>query len=237
MKGRLRTTILSAAGGFVLLWYTGGTAAQPILATGPDADVTEEDLHRVDPSIMEAAWVRLDLDLSRYSRILLVPTGVQFREVPNRRYNVLSRGNVTEFPLDDGKKEWLRGVWRQAVDARFAQEPSFEFYDGAGSDVLVVQGLLVDVVSRVPPVTFGSDFSLVRDPWSANVVLELRDGTTAELLARTIDRRNAEGLVDVGTVWVQTEDLVEVWAGVLFDRLQQLSDLGALGPGTPTWAR
>jgi len=65
----------------------------------------------------------------------------------------------------------------------------------------------------------------------------LRDGTTAELLARTIDRRNAEGLVDVGTVWVRTEDLVEVWAGVLFDRLQQLSDLGALGPGTPTWAR
>ena len=237
MRRRLRTTILSAAASLVLLWYAAGTGAQPILATGPNADVTKEDLHRVDPSIMEAAWVRLDLDLSRYSRILLVPTGVQFREVPNRRYNVLSRGTVTEFPLDDGKKEWLREVWRQAVDARFTQEPSYEFYDGVGPDVLVVQGFLVDVVSRIPPVTVGSDYSFVRDPWSANVVLELRDGTTAELLARTIDRRNAEGLVDVGTVWVQTEDLVEIWAGVLFDRLQQLSDLGAPGRGTPTWAR
>ena len=238
MRRRIPRTILSAAASLVLLWYAAGTGAQPILATGPDADVTEEDLHRVDPSIMEAAWVRPDLDLSRYSRILLVPTGVQFREVPNRRYNVLSRGTVTEFPLDDGKKEWLRGMWRQAVDARFAQEPSYEFYDGVGPDVLVVQGLLVDVVSRIPPdYSVGSGYSFVTNPWSVSVVLELRDGTTAELLARTIDRRNAEGLVDVGTVWVRTEDLVEVWAGVLFDRLQQLSDLGALGPGTPTWAR
>ena len=237
MKGRLRTTILSAAASLVLLWYAAGTGAQPILATGPNADVTKEDLHRVDPSIMEAAWVRPDLDLSRYSRILLVPTGVQFREVADRHYNVLNRGDVTEFALDDGKKEWLRGLWRRAVDARFSQEPSYEFYDGVGPDVLVVQGFLVDVVSRIPPVTVGSDYSFVRDPWSANVVLELRDGTTAELLARTIDRRNAEGLLDVGTVWVRTEDLVEVWARVLFDRLQQLSDLGAAGPGTPTWAR
>jgi hypothetical protein len=77
----------------VLLWYAAGTGAQSILATGPDADVTEEALHRVDPSIMEAAWVRPDLDLSRYSRILLVPTGVQFREVPDRHYNVLNRGS------------------------------------------------------------------------------------------------------------------------------------------------
>jgi hypothetical protein len=202
VRHRIPRTILSAAASLVLLWYAAGTGAQPILATGPDADVTEEDLHRVDPSIMEAAWVRPDLDLSRYSRILLVPTGVQLREVANRHYNVRTRGTVTEFPLDDGKKEWLRGVW------------------------------------RIPPdYSVGSGYSFIRDPWSVSVVLELRDGTTAELLARTIDRRNAEGLVDVGTVWVRTEDLVEVWAGVLFDRLQQLSDLGAPGHGTPTWAR
>ncbi len=237
MKRRVRTTILSAAVGFVLLWYTGGTGAQPILATGPDAEVTEEGLHRVHPSIMEAAWVRPDLDLSRYTRILLVPTGVQFREVTDRNYNVRTRGNVSEFPLDDEKKEWLRGLWRRAVDARFAQIQSSELYDEVGSDVLVVQGFLVDVVSRIPPVTVGSDFSFVSDPWSVNVVLELRDGTTAELLARTIDRRNAEGLVDVGTVWVRTEDLVELWAQGLFERLEQLSDLGAPGRRTPPWAR
>ena len=59
----------------------GGNGAQPILATESDADVTEEGLHRVHPLIMEAAWVRPDLDLSRFTRIFLVPTAVQFREV------------------------------------------------------------------------------------------------------------------------------------------------------------
>ncbi len=235
MKRRIPPAILSAAAGLVLLWHAGGSGAQPILATESDADVTEEGLHRVHPSIMEAAWVRPDLDLSRYSRILLVPTGVQFRQVADRRYNVRTRASVTEFPLDDQKKEWLRGVWRRAVDAKF--EESYGLYDGVASNVLVVQGFLVDVVSRIPPVTIGSDFSLIRDPWSVSVVLELRDGTTAELLARTIDRRNAEGLVDVGTVWVRTEDLLERWAQVLSDRLKQLSDLGGPGRRTPPWAR
>ena len=235
MKRRRPPAILSAAVGLVLLWHAGASGTQPILATESDADVTEEGLHRVHPSIMEAAWVRPDLDLSRYSRILLVPTGVQFREVANRRYNVRTRVAVTEFPLDDQKKEWLRGVWRRAVDAKF--EESYGLYDGVGSNVLVVQGFLVDVVSHIPPVDIGSNFSLIRDPWSVSVVLELRDGTTAELLARTIDRRNAEGLVNVSTVWVRTEDLVERWAQVLSDRLEQLSDLGGPGSSTPTWAR
>jgi hypothetical protein len=187
---------------------------------------------------MEAAWVRPDLDLSRYSRILLMPTAVQFREVAERYYNPRTRTTVSEFPLDDEKKEWFRRAWRRAVDAQFAQEESSELYEGAGSNVLVVQGFLVDVVSRIPPATVGSDFTFVSDPWSVSLVLELRDGITAELLARTIDRRHAEGFVDVGRAWVETEDyLLELWAEVLFDRLQQLSDLGAPGRNTPTWAR
>ena len=103
--------------------------------------------------------------------------------------------------------------------------------------MLVVQGFLVDVVSHIPPDDVGSDFTYISDPWIASVVLELRDGTTAELLARTMDRRFAEGLMDAGTVWIRTEDLVERWAQVLADRLRQLSDLGEQGRRTPTWAR
>jgi hypothetical protein len=191
----------------------------------------------VDPSIMEAAWVKPDLDLSRYTRILLMPTAVQFREVVEQTYNARSRLHVQEFPLDDKEKAWLRAAWRRAVDARFAREESYDVYDGVGADVLVVQGFLVDVVSRIPPNAVGSNYTLVRDPWSVTVVLELRDAMTAELLARTIDRRNAQGLLEAGAVWMQTEDLVERWAQVLSDRLEQLSDLGGRGRRTPTWAR
>ena len=226
MKLRILTTVLSSAAGLVLFWYAGGLGAQPVLATGPDAEIAEDGLHRVDPSIMEGAWVRLDLDLSGYTRILLMPTSVLFRDVPESLHDVRSAIGTTEFPVTDEKKEWLRGVWRQAIDAAFGQQESYESYDGEGTELLVVQAFLVDVVSHIPPDYSSSVVTMVRDPWIANVVLELRDATTAELLARTVDRRYGEGLLDTGTAWMLTPDLLEVWAGVLSERLGQLSDLG-----------
>ena len=108
---------------------------------------------------------------------------------------------------------------------------------GVDSSVLVVQGFLVDVVSRIPPITPGSSYTFARNPWSAAIVLELRDAATAELVARTIDQRHAEGLLEVGTVWYLTEDLVERWAEVLSERLEELSDLGERPRAAPDWAR
>ena len=230
MRRRTPPAILSAAAGLVLLWYAGGSAAQSQLASGADAQVTDDGLHRVHPSIMEAAWVKPDLDLGRYTRILLVPTAVQFRDVGEVNYDPFSRtrSGVVEFPVGTEKQEWFRGVWREAVDEHFAREQSYELYQGAGSDVLVVQGMLVDVVSHVPPDAAGSSYTWVRDPWIASVVLELRDGMTGELLARTIDRRTGEGLMEANTVWMLTEDLLRRWAQVLAERLEQLADLEGL---------
>lgn len=227
MRCKTPPTALSAAAALVLLWHVGASGELP-LATGIDADVTEEGLHRVHPSIMEAAWVKPDLDLSEYTRILLVPTAVQFREVARRKVDGFSRtrSSVTAFPLEDEKKDWLRGVWSRAVQAEFAREEKYELYPGVGSDVLVVQGLLVDIVSRIPPDSAISNYTWIKDPWVASVVLEVRDGSTGELLARTVDRRTGEGLLDAGTVWMLTEDLLERWARVLGDRLEELSDLG-----------
>ena len=237
MRHRTAPAILSAAAGLALFWHMGGSGAQPVLATGDDADITAEGLHRVDPSIMEAAWVKSDLDLSRYTKILLMPTAVQFRDVPEKQYDPHSGTSTTYFPLSDERKEWLRRAWRRAVDAKFSRAESYDRYDGAVSDVLVIQGFLVDVVSRIPPDIAGSSYTLVADPWSVSVVLELRDAATAELLARTIDRRHAQGLLDVSTVWYRTENLLERWAGVLSDRLEQLSELGGRDSSTPAWAR
>ncbi|NIW25648.1 MAG: hypothetical protein GWN29_14365, partial [Gammaproteobacteria bacterium] len=80
MKRRIPTKMLSTAAGLVLFWYAVGSGAELPLATEADANVTEEGLHRVHPSIMEAAWVRPDFDLSGYTRLLLMPTAVQFRD-------------------------------------------------------------------------------------------------------------------------------------------------------------
>jgi len=219
-----------------LLWHGEAIDAQTYLATGADADITAEGLHRVDPLIMEAAWVKPEFDLSRFTKVLLMPTAVQFRDIAKRQTNALSRISETDFPLDDARKEWLRQLWSRLVNAEFAQEEVYERTDGVGPDVLVVQAFLVDVVSHIPPDTPGSSFTVVSDPWSVVIVLELRDSTNTELLARTIDRRNVQGQAELGEVWYRTESVVEEWAQVLSNRLQQLSDLGGHDK-TPDWAR
>ena len=235
MKRVIPTTIVSAAAGLALLWCAAGSGQELSLATEGEGGVTDDGLHRVNPTIMEAAWVRPDFDLSHYTRVLLMPTAVQFRDVRERPTDARSRAGTEEFPLTEDRKEWLRGLWRQAVESRFAQEDTFEHYRGDLSNVLIVQGFLVDVVSRIPPSASESNYTLINNPWSANLVLELRDATTGEILARTIDRRHGQGLLEVNAVWYATEHLIERWADVLTERLDQLSDLGGRSRRTPSW--
>lgn len=235
MRLKISSAILSAAVGLVLLFHTGASGAQFILATGDDADVTEDGLHRVHPSIMEAAWVKPDLDLSGYTRVLLVPTAVQFRSVRARSTDARTRAMTEEFPVEENRQEWMRERWRAAVEAKFAPDRASEQFEGVDG-VLVAQGFIVDVVSRIPPhEVVGSNVTYVNDPWSLSVVLELRDAASAELLARTIDRRNVTGIVEIGEVWHQTEILLDRWAQVLSDRLDTLSELGGRDSTTPEW--
>ena len=238
MRSNLSSAILSTAASLTLLCQFGVSAAQPIFAIGDDADVTEEGLHRIDPAIMEAAWVRPDFDLSGYTRILLMPTAVQFRDVPERSSDARTRAMTEFFPVEDDRQEWMRRTWREAVEARFSPDSRIEGFQGETANVLAVQVFIADVVSRIPPYSVvGSTVSYVSDPWSASLILELRDATTAQLLARTIDRRNTRGLMDVGEVWHRTEDLLQRWAQVMDERLAQLSELGGRDSTTPEWAR
>lgn len=238
MRSRVSSAVLFSAAGLLLLCHLGVSGAQPIFATGEEADVTEEGLHRIDPLIMEAAWVKPEFDLSGYTRILLMPTAVQFRDVPVFGTDARARAMAEFFPVEDDRQEWMRQTWREAVESRFSQESRVEGFQGIDSNVLVIQAFLVDVVSRIPPYgVVGSTVSYVSDPWSASIVLELRDAMTAELLARTIDRRNARGLLDIGEVWLRTEDLLERWAQVMDERLSLLSELGGRDSTTPEWAR
>ena len=231
MRHGLTPAILSVTIGLVLLWHAGESSAQVRstqvrLATDSPGVFATEGLQRVHPSLMEAAWVRPDLDIASYRSIFLVPTGVQYRELPNRTYTMRTRDNVEFFPIPEVRREFIRGTWQSMVSQQMATQQSYEVQSGIGANVLIVQGLLVDMVSRIPPVAPGSDYTIVRDPWAATVVLELRDGTTGQLLARTIDRRTGTGLMEQNSGVAQIPDLLQRWAEVVLERLEQISDVG-----------
>ena len=91
---------------------------------------------------MTAAWVRPDFDLSGYTRLLLMPTAVQFRDVPERSNDARTRAMTQYFPVEDGRKEWMLRTWRTAVEARFSEDSRIEGFQGGTANVLAVQVFL-----------------------------------------------------------------------------------------------
>jgi len=57
------------------------------------------------------------------------------------------------------------------------------------------------------------------------VVLELRDSMTGEILARTADRRRADGPIDANLAWTFTPRATSAWSSLLIRRLEELGDL------------
>ena len=221
-------TIVRSVVGFTLLWLASGSGAQLPLATGGESEVTEDGLHRVDPSVMDGAWVRPDFDLTRYTKVFFMPAGVQFRDVSDRAGIQTRRESVTEFPVSAEMRNQLSEFWGETFYEDLSEVEPYEVQDGVGRDVLMVQGFLIDVVSGIPPVTAASNVSFVRYPWSASIVLELRDSMSNDLLARTADRRRTEGPIEVAAVRGHTRAMVRRWSTMLCDHLEELSKLSGL---------
>ncbi len=58
--------------------------APPSIQTGPDAELSFDGLQKVDNSQADLAWARPDIDLSGYTKIMLVNAGIEYRQVKNR---------------------------------------------------------------------------------------------------------------------------------------------------------
>lgn len=228
MRRRIEKTILSAAAGLVLLLYAGGSGAQPLLATGADAEISEDGLHRVAHSVMEAAWVKPDLDLAQYTKIYFLGTGVSFREVRETTYRVGSRSDRTEFPVSAESRHELRALFRDAFRTDLAEVERYEITAVPGRDVLIAQGFLIDVVSHVPPDSGGDRSTALRSTWEATIVLELRDSMSHEMLARTVERERPQGIIDASDLWRETRQLIRRWSRLLCARLEGVSEISAL---------
>jgi len=200
-------------------------ASAPALQTGPDAEVTFDGLTRVDNTVMDAAWVRRDLDLSRYRGLMLEGVEIEFR--PTTRSGGPA-GNV--FPVSQDQRDRLRQVVGEAFRSALSQSDRFELVSAPGPDVLLIRGSLLDVVSNVPPATAGRTDIYLSQVGEATLVLELYDATTDAILARAVDRRAAGDisgrLTQAGTVttWSEVRRVANLWATQLRKGLESLAE-------------
>lgn len=184
--------LLGAAALAVLL---AGCQSEPIVQSGPDAEVTYDGLYRVDNSRMKMTWVKPDLNLSGYTKIRLIGEGIEYRAVKPAGSTTRANSSRSDFPMDAKQRARLEEITREVFLDELGKSKYFTIVDEEGPDVLELRGALLDVVSNVPPLTAGrNDFYLSRIG-EATLVVELRDSESNEILLRAIDRRGIDPVV------------------------------------------
>lgn len=221
MRHCFRATALYSAALLAAYLYPPASDAQPVL----ENEVSADGLHRVDPSIIDNAWLRVEWDLSRYTRIFVMPTVVLFRDIPDPPRNARAAEQTAAFPVNEPIQARLREVFGESFHAAMSKMQAFDVSSELGRDVLIVRGLLTDVVTGLPPDFAGSNVSTIRWAWEANVVIEIRDSMSDEVLARTLDRQRVEGPVDADQLWGLAPRITREWSQLLAGHLTALAGL------------
>ena len=151
----------------------------PKLEMGPGAKVTDDGLHRVSHVPFGALYMRPDYTFGSYPRFTMGRTQVRLR--PDSR--ALSDAEIAELTsrFDAVARQVIAGTGRVEVDK-------------PGPCVARVNLALVDVDFLDPKALSTQGTSTVLDSFgSLTLVLEIRDGYTAEPLLRYARRRRLEG--------------------------------------------
>jgi Protein of unknown function (DUF3313) len=212
--------------------------AAPRLQTGPDAEVTYDGLHRVDKTVMSAAWVKPDLDLRGYDKLMLVGAGFSYKAVDNqgKRY-VPGRSNDTEFYITERNRERVEREMREAFLKSLEGLQRYELVTQPGPGTLALVAGAYDIVSSVPPTNTctGRCDVYLRQVGEATLVVELRDSLSNEVLARAADRRAAESAgwpinANSVTVWPEVRRLASFWGTRVRKALDDFQSVDDIAP-------
>ncbi len=216
----------------ITLGYTLTVDGKPRVETGPNAEVTHDGLYRVDRSTMDRAWVKPDLDLRPYTKIMLQTADMTFRQVDDDgKFYRPGLDDQTEFAISDEAREKLKDTFTDAFREQLAKSERYELVDKRGPHTLVLTATLLDVVSRVPPDDAPGRYEVyLSSVGEATLVVELRDAITNEALARAADRRSADTAgfpmqANTASNWAEVRQLANSWASLVRKRLDDFTSI------------
>jgi len=228
-RARLSLAALAAA-----LTLAGVAAApkQPRIETGPNAEVTADGLVRVEKSVVDAAWVKPDFDLTPYTKLMITSAGVYYKKLkPMKGTQFANRSNgQSEFPVKEENKAKFNEMLKQAFIEELSTLQRYQIVDKAGPDVLDLSGAVIDVESHVPPYMDTPSVGMyLSSVGAATLIIELRDSQSNELLGRAADRRAAQApfVINVKAVtgWSDVSLLAQAWASLVRKRLEEIEKI------------
>jgi hypothetical protein len=210
--------------------FAGLGAAGAALAAAPSTP-PEASLDLRNPRL-EVQWTS-DARPAPFTRVLLAPVELQFREVPPLAGPPGTPGTRSEFPVSERDREALGKDANRILREELAKSKHFTLVDQASAGVLVLQPALRDIVSKMPPEEPpGRSTVFLDSAGEATLVVTLVDGASGQVLGSASDRRDAEGSSGYGdfgdirgnTVGVTQEvrRVLRRWGMSLDQRVEQL---------------
>ncbi len=218
-----RSLILALAAVF----FSGCSSAPPTIDMSPDAEVTFDGLHPIQGGRMQEAWARPDFDISTFSKVMLQGADAEFRPGGQNPRQSRSLGPNEHFAVTPEQKVRFEEQMSAAFVEELSSSEVFTIVTEPGPDVLLIQGILLDVVSFVPDQRAGRSQVFLSRIGEVTLVLEIRESESGAILARGAERRAAEttgtGLTRSNTVTNSAEfrRVARRWAMVLREGLDE----------------
>jgi hypothetical protein len=184
--------ILGIVGALTLVTACAGT---PEIQTGDDAEVIGDNLHKVDNSSADMAYVDPNVDFSKYNKILLIPLAVDHVEIKQPSSSgSMYRNKNREWELTDADKLKLQEAFHNAMVKQFADKGGYPIVTEPGDDVLTIQGTLLGIAPNSPKddnLSRGSGRSTTysEGAGSMSVMVALGDSESGEVLGIMKDTR------------------------------------------------
>ena len=186
----------------------------------PD-DTTFDGLVEVKKSSFQRAWVEPTIDFSRYTKVMPGDAQFEFRAVRERSASSSRASSATEFYIPEESRQKLIDTVSEVFKEELAKSKFFTMVEEPGPDVLILDGAMLDIVSRVPPQQASRGDIFISRIGEITLVLQLRDSMSGETLARAAERRAIEpagrGAVRANSVttWSEVRRLARRWGSKL----------------------
>lgn len=221
----LRTLIaITATAGLLIACST-----EPTVQTGEGAEVIGDNLHRVDNSRANAAWIDPDADFTRYTRVLVRPLGVDNIEIvePSRS----SGTRRSNWELTDSDKQMLQDMFKTAMENQLQERGSFPLSQEPGDDVLEIGAMITALApsaakddNRSRPT--GRTRVYTEGSGAVAVAVAFGDSETGEILALVKDSRSSNshwGINNSVTNRSDVQRMFNSWATQLNNTLEQVT--------------
>ncbi|MEP5567716.1 MAG: DUF3313 family protein [Halioglobus sp.] len=185
--------------GTAMLALLAGCSSTPEVQTGEDAEVIGDNLHRIDNSKADVAYIDPDADFSKYTKVMVLPLGVDKIEViqPDKNTSSINRTG-RDWELTDADKTMLQEAFKSAMEKHLQEKGDFPLVNEIGDDVLQISAMITAIA---PSATkddnrsrgAGRNYVITEGSGAMAVAVAIGDSETGEVLALIKDSRASNG--------------------------------------------